>query len=82
MNINLTKEKAQEIVADLIARDPISLEMLGDDWIDGYKTGFIDLLIILGITVDQLKKHAGYEVESAKLPQKTNGSNSKVNNGN
>lgn len=82
MKINLTKEKAQEIVAVLIDRDPISLEILGNDWIDGYKTGFIDLLITLGVTVDQLKKHAGYEIEPAILPLKTNESNLKDNNEN
>lgn len=58
MEFKLTEKQAKEYLETMRDKDPQSLEMLGEDWIDGYKTGLIDALIMLNISVSTLKELA------------------------
>ena len=61
VEFKLTEKQAKEYLEATRDKDPQSLEMLGEDWIDGYKTGLIDALIMLNIPVSTLKDLANLD---------------------
>lgn len=62
--ISISKNKAQEILRTLYKKEQQEIEFLGESWIEGYKTGIIDTLIMLGISESELSRVSGSQLET------------------